>query len=1060
MHSSLNIPIPSWSRSVVLIATAFLLLAISPEVIAADRQTFDIPAGAAEATLRQFSAQANGQFVFSAGKVEGVRTHAVKGEFTAREALGRMVADTELRVVQDERTGALTVDRVASSPPDASPSKPGTGSPNPGRNAAAAPNQGEGVIRGQVRNEVTDDFLYGAVIEIVGTNQVVTTARDGTFRLPPLPAGPVELSVSYTGLTPKHVTVDVQSGQPTNVDVALTSDIYVLPEFTVAGQREGNALAITQQRQAPNLITIVASDAFGNIGRQNIGDFLQRLPGVVGNHGNSDIDNVSVRGMDSGLTSIQVDGTREANAAGGRGQRVDQMPVGVIDIAEIIKAPTPDSDADSLGGVINLRTKSALDRRGRHIDFTFGGTHNITFGDHIMPDKDRWAVPSFNASYSDKFSIFGGEDNLGMLVIGNYNKYQVAHGSITSGGFDSDWDFQSEDFEVVPDHTYHQGNLQVRKGLSVRLDYRPNADSKYTFSVGQNQFQDTMVKSRNGFDDEEFTGGDAWVATGEAKYTARQDQRWRDSETWRAWFAGENRIGEFKIDYDVNASSAHRDEQTWISQLTSEETIEYTWERPRNSDWPIFTQTGGLDIVSDERFEDSVAEIEREDFTDDEDIIGSKFNVARSFDTRHPFGIKAGVRYRYQKSAQDEDLPIVAEREFSDNSAFIDPRWTFGGVNGRYPVMPVPSYAALASDVVQNPQDYDFDTDEQEEAGLENDNWVREDVTAAYLQADMRINRLRMLGGVRLEETRVKGDIPVENSDEDGALRWSERAIVKGSYRTWFPSAHFRFDLTPSMVLTSSYSTTIGRPGFGDIAGTIEPDHEDFEVDVGNPSLKPQYSKNYDLSIEYYFEPAGMLSLGVFHKEISDYIADSNYVVPDGPGNGFDGRYAGYLASTKTNLGSARVQGLEFSYIQQFSFLPGRWKGLGVNLNFTLLSTEGDYGEDVETDKLEDFRPFSGNIGLNYNYGRLGFRIQANYVDEYVTGLVIDDMSETEYKGARNSVDVLLKYQVTPRITAFADFLNILQTPFREYQGEVSRLRQYRADVTDMLVTAGIRASF
>jgi hypothetical protein len=131
-----------------------------------------------------------------------------------------------------------------------------------------------------------------------------------------------------------------------------------------------------------------------------------------------------------------------------------------------------------------------------------------------------------------------------------------------------------------------------------------------------------------------------------------------------------------------------------------------------------------------------------------------------------------------------------------------------------------------------------------------------------------------------------------------------------------------------------------------------------------------------------------------------------------------------------------------------------------VNLNATWLSTKGDYGTGVAIDKLEDFRPFSGNIGVNYNYGRLGFRVQANYVDSYVTAVVVDDLSETEYKGSRVSVDVLLKYQLRPSLTLFADFLNLTEAPFREYQGQVSRLRQYRADATDLLITAGIRGSF
>jgi hypothetical protein len=78
------------------------------------KRTFDIPPGSAEDTLGLFAKQAATQFVFSAGKVHGVQTHGVKGGYFPREALTRLVAGTELRVVQDAGTGALTVDRDGS----------------------------------------------------------------------------------------------------------------------------------------------------------------------------------------------------------------------------------------------------------------------------------------------------------------------------------------------------------------------------------------------------------------------------------------------------------------------------------------------------------------------------------------------------------------------------------------------------------------------------------------------------------------------------------------------------------------------------------------------------------------------------------------------------------------------------------------------------------------------------------------------------------------------------------------------------------------------------------
>lgn len=74
-------------------------------------KSYRLPAGDASATLRLFSEQSGEQVVFPVDRVRGVRTNAVEGELPARLALERMLAGTSLRVVEDERSGALAVRR-------------------------------------------------------------------------------------------------------------------------------------------------------------------------------------------------------------------------------------------------------------------------------------------------------------------------------------------------------------------------------------------------------------------------------------------------------------------------------------------------------------------------------------------------------------------------------------------------------------------------------------------------------------------------------------------------------------------------------------------------------------------------------------------------------------------------------------------------------------------------------------------------------------------------------------------------------------------------------------
>lgn len=75
------------------------------------KKFFDIPAGAGDQTLKQFAAQSGIEVVFGTATTAEVKTNAIKGEFVPREAIARLLEGTGLKIVANEKTGALTVSR-------------------------------------------------------------------------------------------------------------------------------------------------------------------------------------------------------------------------------------------------------------------------------------------------------------------------------------------------------------------------------------------------------------------------------------------------------------------------------------------------------------------------------------------------------------------------------------------------------------------------------------------------------------------------------------------------------------------------------------------------------------------------------------------------------------------------------------------------------------------------------------------------------------------------------------------------------------------------------------
>lgn len=137
--------------------------------------------------------------------------------------------------------------------------------------SSVAAAQTTGTVRGRVSNAGTSTYLDGAVVTLTPGNYSALTGSTGEFAFTNVPAGTYSLTASYTGLDAKTTQVSVGAGRESEQEIQLTSAIHQLDKFVVAGEREGNAAAITQQRNADNVKNVMASDAFGNVADLNIG---------------------------------------------------------------------------------------------------------------------------------------------------------------------------------------------------------------------------------------------------------------------------------------------------------------------------------------------------------------------------------------------------------------------------------------------------------------------------------------------------------------------------------------------------------------------------------------------------------------------------------------------------------------------------------------------------------------------------------------------------------------------------------------------------------------------
>ncbi|NQY98978.1 MAG: carboxypeptidase regulatory-like domain-containing protein, partial [Henriciella sp.] len=220
--------------------------------------------------------------------------------------------------------------------------------------SAATPFAAAQVLSGKVTDVSGEAPLQGAIVTIDGLNRSTSTDRFGEYRIANVPAGDYSVTVSYIGTGDVSRDVSVPAAG-TSLDFAIGRDVRYLDNILVVGSAAAQAGAINQQRAADSIISVVDSDGLGNFPDTTVADSLQRVPGlsIVTDQGEGRY--VSIRGINTDLIAASINGVRTPSPEDRRGVLLDGVPSDLLDGIEVQKSLTPDVDADSLGGIINLK---------------------------------------------------------------------------------------------------------------------------------------------------------------------------------------------------------------------------------------------------------------------------------------------------------------------------------------------------------------------------------------------------------------------------------------------------------------------------------------------------------------------------------------------------------------------------------------------------------------------------------------------------------------------------------------------------------------------------------
>jgi len=860
----------------------------------------------------------------------------------------------------------------------------------------------------------------------------------------------------------------ITAGAAQAAEDAAAADNNMVTGIVVTAPRE-EAKARQRQFDAPNIVDIQSAETIQKYPDVNAAEALGRIPGVSIYSDTGEGRFVTIRGIDGGLVGATFGGVPLLNTNtrgtyfGGSGRAVeyDTIPTGSIDGIVVTKTTLPDHEAEGLGGTIELTPRSAANVRAPFADASIGwgdepmhghtGPFNIDGavgarfgfdGGHLIVEGD--------GDHADRAGFFSNPTPFSFVL--------TASRRDDRRGFD---DMEEDYNNPTVDRSY--ADLQMRRydyhrrrfGYGGEFDFKPNDDHQwyiranvagYTESVNKNFL---VYNNLGDTPDPSHPGG--FATTTDVRLSSTDEEETHRNQVYAV--GGRDQFGEVVLDYRAAYSRATYDVgKNYGAKFNGPQGMPFSYNNTgNNGDFPVIAGNNGL--------------------VNDPSQYGSISSLTNSTenDVDEEWSYAANLLFPVRLLSEDDKVKVGAEVRLRDKS--VTP-YTYN-ITLQQPL----SLASVSGPAITNYYDNHYTNGPQintlalESAaqsgvvtgGVDLSGIIKdqENIYAGYGQYETRMGPWGLLAGVRVEHTEARyGAYSDDNPTQTLAFVTRSK-----DYTNAFPTVQVRYQLSDDALIRATYSTGIGRPGFLQNTTAVTSNHDttDPQITQGNPNLNPTTGQNFDVSFEYYLPHGGILELGLFDKELQNYIVTQfQRSLYTGSDPAFQGLMVGVTSFANRN--GAYARGAEAAYHQKFDWLPGVFGGLGTDANLTLVDShleEYDAATSstghAESGTLPGTSRVTANLAGFYEDHGLEVRLAGQYIGKVLYALggskamdIIEDK--------RLTLDLTGSYKVTSNWTVYAAVKNLTNEPLRLYQNNSSMPVQ--REFYDQTYEAGLRARF
>lgn len=859
----------------------------------------------------------------------------------------------------------------------------------------------QGILVGVVSDSVSDFSLPGANVSITGTLFGASTDLNGEFRITNIPAGNYDIRITYIGYQTKLISQEIIDGETKALIINLYPEAIEGEVIVVTAQARGQQQAINQQLASDKIANIVSEQRIQELPDFNAAAALSRLPGISTTKSSGEDSKVIIRGLSPKYNSIEIEGVKlSATGSTNMGltsdynvytpgvsndRSVDLTMVSpyMIRTIAVYKSLTPDMNANSIGGTVNMELREAPEETHYDLLWQQGYTaKSNTYG-------------NFRAVISGSRRFFN--NRLGVYALGNYESYDR-----NADNLDANYNIVAAE-DAVGDRPVLVESVTFNRHLETRERFGGNLILDYNLPSGSLKFVNMFARLNSDYTDHRQT----------INYDqGRLNWRMQDAEN-----IVDQRMHSLKLDYDFNL-------------FTADLSASYTGAKNEMENSPVinFGQTGGVIINKEDSIYNRIPEemISLITYQGDDEVTlwsGNLFstyyqeeNLTFKSDFEFPFNIgsqvsglfKFGGQFTNKEISTDQEAPYLS---FNGGGGALDPTNTniqprmiriIGEDFGLYPnttgfftgdqIINTDNdlfdaflddkygdvYYVSDSEVLSDIIDYiignpTFNAGDDayspgNEGGwydgpyqqLTNDYTYDENYYAGYAMTKVNWWDIMLLGGVRYE--KVESDYFAYNAMDirNSQLQrmYDTTSVAENDFL--LPMMQVKYSPLDWMDVRYAYTQTLARPDYHRLSPKFTITQSN-SINTGNPELKPAQAFNHDLNFTFHSNKLGLLTVGAFYKTVEDFVYSARYTInwadhfgtdslarytiidSDGGGINPQGNTDYTIYRPLNNPNDAYVKGIEFDFQHNFWYLPRPFNGMVFGLNYTRISSETKY---------------------------------------------------------------------------------------------------------------------